>query len=212
MQAGLARVEDDNGLVNAVCTLSDQAVEEAREAEQKLSRGESVGPLHGLPVGIKDITPTKDLLTTFGSPLYADYLPRKNALVVDRLKAAGAIVLGKTNTPEFAAGGNTFNQIFGPTRNPWNPRLSAGGSTGGGAAGLATGMIALAEGTDLGGSLRIPASFCGVVGLRPSPGLIPTHPTAFLWDSLQVTGPMARTAKDVALMLEAVCGPRPAPP
>ncbi len=207
MQACLARVEEHNGLVNAVCTLSDQAVEEAREAEQKLSRGESVGPLHGLPVGIKDITPTKDLLTTFGSPLYADHLPRRNALVVDRLKAAGAIVLGKTNTPEFAAGGNTFNQIFGPTRNPWNPRLSAGGSTGGGAAGLATGMIALAEGTDLGGSLRIPASFCGVVGLRPSPGLIPTHPTAFLWDSLQVTGPMARTAKDVALMLEAVCGP-----
>ena len=117
------------------------------------------------------------------------------------------MILGKTNCPEFAAGGNTFNEVFGRTRNPWDPSKSAGGSTGGGAAALASGMIALAEGTDLGGSLRIPASFCGVVGLRPSVGLVPTHPTDWVWDTLQVTGPMARTVEDVALMLQAVAGP-----
>jgi amidase len=127
--------------------------------------------------------------------------------VVERLRAADAIILGKTNTPEFAAGGNTWNDVFGRTRNPWNLQKSAGGSTGGGAVGLATGMIALAEGTDLGGSLRIPASFCGVVGLRPSPGLVPTVPTDFVWDTLQVSGPMARTALDLALMLQAIAGP-----
>ena len=116
-------------------------------------------------------------------------------------------MIGKTNCPEFAAGGNTFNEVFGRTRNPWNPSRTAGGSTGGGAAALATGMIALAEGTDLGGSLRIPASFCGIVGLRPSVGLVPTDPTDWLWDTLQVSGPMARTAEDVALMLQAIAGP-----
>jgi amidase len=165
-----------------------------------------------LPAGIKDVTQVGGMRTTFGSPMYADHVPEEDALVVRRLREAGAIILGKTNTPEFAAGGNTFNEVFGCTRNPWNPKLSAGGSTGGGAVGLATGMIALAEGTDLGGSLRIPASFCGVVGLRPSPGLIPTYPSAYLWDNMQVTGPMARTAEDVALMLGAVCGPSPLSP
>ena len=152
-------------------------------------------------------TPVAGLRTTFGSPIYADHVPDEDALVVQRLRDAGAVILGKTNCPEFAAGGNTFNEVFGRTRNPWEPTKSAGGSTGGGAAALASGMIALAEGTDLGGSLRIPASFCGVVGLRPSPGLVPTHPTDWVWDTLQVTGPMARTAEDVALMLQAMCGP-----
>ncbi|HET7296198.1 MAG TPA: amidase family protein, partial [Gemmatimonadales bacterium] len=126
--------------------------------------------------------------------------------------AAGAVILGKTNCPEFAAGGNTFNEVFGRTRNPWDPTRSAGGSTGGGAAALVTGMIALAEGTDLGGSLRIPASFCGVVGLRPSVGLVPTYPADWLWDTLQVEGPMARSAEDVALMLQAIAGPSPLSP
>jgi amidase len=139
--------------------------------------------------------------------MYADYVPGEDALVVKRLRDAGAVILGKTNCPEFAAGGNTFNDVFGRTRNPWDLSKSAGGSTGGGAAALATGMIALAEGTDLGGSLRIPASFCGLVGLRPSVGLVPTHPTDWAWDTLQVTGPMARMAEDVALMLQAVAGP-----
>jgi amidase len=206
VEACLQRVARLNPTINAVVTLNPRALDEAREIDEQLARGETPGPLCGLPVGIKDVTPVQGLRTTFGSPIYADYVPPEDALVVRRLRAAGAIILGKTNCPEFAAGGNTFNEVFGRTRNPWDPARSAGGSTGGGAAALITGMIALAEGTDLGGSLRIPASFCGVVGLRPSVGLVPTHPTDWVWDTLQVTGPMARTAEDVALMLQAVCG------
>ena len=212
MEACLEQVECYNGVINAVCTLSETALDEAREAEQVLTRGEEPGLLHGLPVGIKDITSTAGLRTTFGSTLYADYIPDEDALIVQRLKAAGAIVLGKTNTPEFATGGNTFNEVFGYTRNPWNPKLSAGGSTGGGAAALAAKMIALAQGTDLGGSLRMPASFCGVVGLRPSPGLMPTYPADYAWDNLSTDGPMARTAEDIALMLQAIAGPSPLSP
>ncbi len=207
VEASLARVDRYGEAINAVVTLNERAVEDARALEEALSRGEEPGPLFGLPVGIKDVTPVKGLRTTYGSPMYADHVPEEDALVVRRLRRAGAVILGKTNCPEFAAGGNTFNEVFGPTRNPWNTALSAGGSTGGGAAALATGMIALAEGTDLGGSLRIPASFCGVVGLRPTPGLVPTHPSHFMWDGLQVTGPMGRTAEDVAMMLQAVAGP-----
>lgn len=207
VQACLARVEEHNPLINAVVTLNSHALDDARELEGRLSRGELVGPLCGLPVGIKDVTEVRDLRTTYGSPLYADFVPTEDALVVRRFRQADAVILGKTNSPEFAAGGNTFNEVFGHTRNPWDPNRSAGGSTGGGAAALATGMIALAQGTDLGGSLRIPASFCGVVGLRPSVGLVPTHPSDYLWDTLQVTGPMARTAQDVALALQAMAGP-----
>lgn len=212
VQACLDQLDRHNEAINAVCTISEQAIDEARRAEQAVMRGEKLGLLHGLPVGIKDVTPVAGLRTTYGSTLYTDYIPTEDALIVQRLKAAGAIILGKTNVPEFALGANTFNPIFGPTRNPWNPELTAGGSTGGGAAALATGMITLAEGTDLGGSLRIPASFCGVVGLRPSPGLVPTYPSSFLWDTLNVTGCMARTAEDVALMLQAVAGPSPLVP
>jgi amidase len=207
VEACLARVAQVNPAVNAVVTLNPRALDEARAIDERLARGEPAGPLCGLPVGIKDVTPVAGLRTTFGSPIYKDYVPAEDALVVQRLRSAGAIILGKTNCPEFAAGGNTFNEVFGRTRNPWDTTKSAGGSTGGGAAALATGMIALAEGTDLGGSLRIPASFCGVVGLRPSPGLVPTHPIDWVWDTLQVTGPMARTAEDVALMLQSVSGP-----
>jgi amidase len=210
--AALARVERLNPAINAVVTLNPRALDEARDLERRLARGEEPGPLCGLPVGIKDVTPVAGLRTTYGSPIYADHVPAEDAVVVRRLRAAGAIVLGKTNCPEFAAGGNTWNEIFGRTRNPWDPTRSAGGSTGGGAAGLATGMIALAEGTDLGGSLRIPASFCGVVGLRPSVGLVPTHPYGWVWDTLQVEGPMARTAEDVAHMLQAIAGPDPHAP
>jgi amidase len=208
----LARLERFNGAINAVVTLSDRALDDAKDLERRLARGAEPGLLCGLPVGIKDVTPVAGLRTTYGSSLYADHIPDEDALVVRRLRDAGAVVLGKTNCPEFAAGGNTFNEVFGRTRNPWDPTRSAGGSTGGGAAALATGMIALAEGNDLGGSLRIPASFCGVVGLRPSPGLVPTYPTDYLWDNLEVTGPMARTAGDVALMLQAVAGPSPLSP
>jgi len=212
VQACLDRVEHYNPAVNAVVTLNPRALDDARELERRLARGENPGLLCGLPVGIKDVTPVAGLRTTYGSPLYKDYVPAEDALVVRRLRAAGAVILGKTNCPEFAAGGNTFNEVFGRTRNPWDVTKSAGGSTGGGAAGLATGMIALAEGTDLGGSLRIPASFCGVVGLRPSVGLVPTHPADWVWDTLQVTGPVARTAEDVALMLQAIAGPSPHAP
>ena len=207
LDACLAQVERHNDSINAVVTLDDTAREQAIALERRLSAGEDPGPLCGLPVGIKDITPVAGVRTTYGSPLYADHVPAEDALVVRRLRAAGAVILGKTNTPEFAAGGNTFNDVFGRTRNPWNPELSAGGSTGGGAAALAAGMVALAEGTDLGGSLRVPASFCGVVGLRPTLGLVPTVPTAWPEDDLSVTGPMGRTAADVALMLEAIAGP-----
>ena len=188
-------------------TLNERALDDAKKLEAQALSDEDLGLLFGVPVGIKDTTPVADMRTTFGSRLYANHVAKEDALVVHRLRQAGAIIIGKTNCPEFAAGGNTFNEIFGCTRNPWNTNLSAGGSTGGGAAALSAGMIALAEGTDLGGSLRIPASFCGVVGLRPSPGLIPTYPSVHLWDTLSVTGPMARTAEDLALFLQAVAGP-----
>ncbi len=212
VEAALERVARHNPELNAIVTLNEQALDDARQLEHRLEEGEHPGPLAGVPVGIKDVTQVAGLRTTFGSPLYANHVPSEDALVVQRLRAVGAIILGKTNTPEFAAGGNTWNEVFGRTRNPWNPARSAGGSTGGGAVGLATGMIALAEGTDLGGSLRIPASFCGVVGLRPSPGLVPTYPSDWPWDTLQVTGPMARSALDVALMLQAIAGPSPLAP
>lgn len=212
VQACLARVTAHGARLNAVVTLNERAVDEARALEASLARGEPAGLLCGLPVGVKDVTPVAGMRTTYGSPLFADHVAEADALVVRRLKRAGAIVLGKTNTPEFAAGANTSNPVFGPTRNPWDPTRSAGGSTGGGAAALASGMVALAEGTDLGGSLRVPAAFCGVVGLRPSIGFVPTHPSQHLWDTLQSSGGMARTAEDVALMLEVVGGPSPRTP
>lgn len=207
VSAALDRIGRHNPVVNAVVTLSPRALDDARAIDRRLARGEDPGPLAGVPVGIKDMTAVAGLRTTYGSPLYADHVPAEDALVVRRLRTAGAVVVGKTNTPEFAAGANTFNDVFGATRNPWDPARSAGGSTGGGAAGLATGMFALAEGTDLGGSLRIPAAFCGVTGLRPSPGLVPTEPTDRVWDTLLVTGLMARSAGDLALGLAAVAGP-----
>ena len=212
MEEALARVEARNKELNAVVTLNPRALGDARALDARIAKGEEIGILAGVPVGIKDVTQVAGLRTTFGSLLFADHVPKEDALIVARLRAAGAIILGKTNTPEFAAGGNTWNDVFGRTRNPWDTSKSAGGSTGGGAVGLATGMIALAEGTDLGGSLRIPASFCGVVGIRPSPGLVPTDPADWVWDTLQVSGPMARTAEDLALGLQAVAGADPRAP
>lgn len=207
LDACMVQVERHNPELNAVVTLNHRAREEAEALERRLAAGEDVGPLAGLPVGIKDVTEVAGVRTTYCSPMFTDHVPAEDAEVVRRLRAAGAVILGKTNTPEFAAGGNTFNDIFGVTRNPWNPERSPGGSTGGGAAGLATGMFALAQGTDLGGSLRIPASFCGIVGLRPSVGLVPTWPQEYAWDPVQVTGVMGRTAQDVALGLQSVAGP-----
>lgn len=206
LQATRERIAQVNPLLNAIVTINDRADDEARAVDEALARGEAPGVLCGLPVGIKDVTPVAGVRTTYGSPLFAEHVPTEDAAVVTRLRRAGAVIVGKTNCPEFAAGGNTFNQVFGATRNPWDPSKSAGGSTGGGAVALATGMIALAEGTDLGGSLRIPASFCGVAGLRPSVGLVPTAPNGWTWDTLQVSGPMARTPGDVGLMLQAMAG------
>jgi amidase len=206
LAATLARIDAVNPTLNAIVTLNTRVEDEARAIDEAIARGETPGPLCGVPVGIKDVTPVAGVRTTYGSPIYADHVPTEDAVVVRRLREAGALIVGKTNCPEFAAGGNTFNPVFGRTRNPWDPSKTCGGSTGGGAAALASGMIALAEGTDLGGSLRIPASFSGVAGLRPSVGLVPTHPTGWHWDTLQVSGPMARSVADVALMLQAIAG------
>jgi amidase len=209
VKAVLERIETVNPGLNAYCTVAaEQALAAARRATAMVGRrGARLGPLHGVPVSIKDLTPTRGIRTTWGSKIFADHVPTEDALVVARLKAAGAIVLGKTNTPEFGAGANTFNAVFGATRNPWNPALTCGGSTGGGGVALATGMGPLAQGSDLGGSLRLPAAFCGVVGFRTSPGLVPVWPRETAWDSYSVEGPMARTVGDVALMLAAIAGP-----
>ena len=209
MQAVLDRIYRINPRVNAIVTLArESALDEARRATARFRRrGDPAPPLLGIPVGIKDVTATRGLRTTHGSKLFEDHVPDADALVVERLRAAGAIVIGKTNTPEFAFGPNTANALFGATRNPWDLSRTAGGSSGGSAAALATGMCPLAEGTDLGGSLRGPASFCGVIGFRTTPGLIPRFPSVLAWDSYSVEGPMARSIGDVALMLSAMAGP-----
>jgi amidase len=204
----LDRICEVNPQINAFCTLAaDVAVEAAKDKENELSAGRVPGPLHGLPVAIKDVTLTKGIRTTFGSTLYKDYVPDIDSLVVERLKEAGAIIIGKTNTPEFAAGGATYNDLFGPTSTPWNSKYNSGGSSGGSAAAVAAGLCALAGGNDLGGSLRIPASFCGIVGLRPSPGRVPGYPNELNWDTMSLEGPMARSVADLALMLDVLSGP-----
>jgi amidase len=208
MQAVLTRIDRLNPRVNAYVTVArEAALRAARAATSSLKRGAKLPPLHGVPVSIKDNTTTKGIRTTWGSKIFAHSVPEEDALIVERLKASGAIVVGKTNTPEFGAGANTFNAVFGATRNPWNLALTCGGSSGGAAVALATGMGPLAQGGDLGGSLRIPAAFCGVVGFRTTPGLVPVYPWELAWDSLDVTGPMARTVADTALMLSLVAGP-----
>src|SRR5262245_59354028 len=207
MQAVLARIDAVNPALNAYVTLArDAALAGARRATAALRRGATLPPLHGVPVSIKDLTPTEGIRTTWGSKIHEHDVPEEDALIVRRLKAAGAIVVGKTNTPEFGAGGNTFNAVFGPTRNPWNPAFTCGGSSGGAAVALATGMGPIAEGSDLGGSLRMPAAFCGVVGFRTTPGLVPKFPSDLGWDSLSVTGPMARTVGRTALIAAVVAG------
>ncbi len=207
LDAHLSAIDRINPKLNAIVTLvADQAREAAVKAGDAVMRGDTIGLLHGLPVGIKDITPTAGIRTTFGSPLFKDYVPTQDAEAVRRLKAAGAIVLAKTNTPEFAAGANTFNEVFGVTRNPWNTALSPAGSSGGSAAAVASGMLPLAQGTDFGCSIRMPAAFCGIVGIRPTPGLTPNYPMPLAWDPGQVHGPLARSAKDAALMLDALVG------
>ncbi len=211
--AHLERIEAVDPAVNAIVTLvPERALADAARADEARARGEALGPLHGLPIAIKDLVDTAGIRTTYGSPIYRDHVPAEDAPLVRRLKAAGAIVVGKTNTPEFGAGSQTFNAVFGATRNPYDPARTPGGSSGGAAAAVATGMLPFADGSDLGGSLRNPASFCNVVGLRPTPGRVPEPDADDLWDPLPVSGPIARTAADAALLLGALAAPEPGVP
>jgi amidase len=213
--AHIERINQVDQAVNAIVTRCfDRALEQAAAADQALAlaAGEPLGLLHGLPVAHKDLVETAGVRTTFGSLMFADNVPDRDALIVSRMSGAGAISLGKTNTPEFGAGSHTVNQVFGATRNPYDLSRSAGGSSGGAAAALAARMISLADGSDLGGSLRNPAAFCNVVGLRPSPGRVPSWPLSDVTDPLSVAGPMARTVADVALLLAVISGPDPRVP
>src|SRR3954452_21865261 len=213
MEAHLARIERLNPALNAIVTLdAERARAAADAADARLAAGGPVGPLQGVPVAHKGTHATGGMRTTWGSPLHAETVPAHDELVVARLKDAGAIRVGKTNVPEFAAGSHTFNTVFGATHNPYRHGLSAGGSSGGGAAALAAGLVPLAEGSDMGGSLRNPAAFCNVVGLRPTPGRVPSHPVAIGWSQLSVQGPMGRTVADVALQLSVLAGPDPRVP
>ena len=208
LNAHLDHIESVNPKVNAIVTLcSDLALRLAESIDSKIARGEDPGLLAGLPIAHKDLLQTKDIRTTFGSRLYADYKPKFNALLVDRLQNAGAITIGKTNTPEWGAGSQTFNDVFGATRNPYDLSRTCGGSSGGAAVSLATRMLPIADGSDMGGSLRNPANFCNVVGLRVSAGRVPAHPVISAWSNLSVLGPMARTVSDTALLLAAMAGP-----
>lgn len=208
LDAHLAQIERYNGQLNAIVTLVPElAQRSAAEADERQAAGEPLGPLHGLPVAHKDLVVTRGIRTTFGSPIYADFVPDTDALIVQRLRAAGAVTVGKTNTPEFGAGSQTYNEVFGETPNPYDPSRTCGGSSGGAAVALATGMIPIADGSDTGGSLRNPASFCNVVGLRTSPGRVPVWPSEMGWFPISVQGPMARTVEDTALMLSAIAGP-----
>ncbi len=213
MQAHLTQIDRINPQVNAIVTLlADRGWKHALDADEALAQGREVGPLHGLPIAHKDLVLTKGIRTTLGSPIFADFIPDQDEIIVERLRGAGAIAIGKTNTPEFGAGSQTYNEVFGETLNPYDLTTTCGGSSGGAAVSLATGMLPIADGSDLGGSLRNPASFCNVVGFRPSPGRVPTWPHRVGWFPLTVEGPMARTVQDVALLLSVMAGPDPRVP
>ena len=206
MDAFLERIDRVNPDINVICTLvADQAREGAATADAVPK--EARGKLHGLPIAVKDLAETKGIRTTWGSPLFENHVPTYDQLFVERLKQAGAIIIGKTNTPEFGAGSQSFNPIFGASRNPYDVTKTVGGSSGGAAGALAARLVPLADGSDLGGSLRNPAAFCNVVGFRPTPGRVPTHPDRMGWNTLSTMGPMARTVDDVALLLSIMAGP-----
>ena len=208
MELHLARIDRVNGAINAIVSLDvDRAKAGALAADERLARGEKIGALHGLPFAFKDTHQVGGWRSTSGSPLREHHVPDADELIVERIRGAGAITIGKTNVPEWAAGSHTFNPIFGTTVNPYDPTRSAGGSSGGAAAALASGMVSLADGSDMGGSLRNPASFCNVVGLRPSPGRVPQWPVANAWEATEVQGPMARNVADLALLLSVISGP-----
>lgn len=208
LEAHLKQIERVNPKVNAIVTLvADQARDKAKLCDEAAARGRFLGPLHGLPVVHKDLADTKGIRTTYGSPIFKDHVPTADALMIRRIREGGAVTLGKTNTPEFGAGSQTFNPVFGATKNPHDLTKTCGGSSGGAAVALACGMAPIADGSDMGGSLRNPAAFCGVVGFRVSPGRVPRVPNNSAWSSISVVGPMARNVADCAFFLSAMAGP-----
>jgi amidase len=207
LDASLQRIGAVNPSLNAIVTLDvDGAYANADLVDARRMSGAPTSPLAGLPIAIKDMEPVKGLRTTMGSPILKDWIPDYDSLMIERFRAHGLTILGKTNTPEFALGSQTFNTVFGATKNPWDANKTCGGSSGGAAVAVATGMLPFADGSDMGGSLRNPANFCGVVGLRPSPGRVPTYPAVNLWSTLGVLGPIGRTAEDAAWLLSIQAG------
>lgn len=213
--AFLDRIEAVNPLVNAIVSLRERAdiLAEADRADAHLKRGGAAGSLFGLPIAIKDLAQTKGLRTTFGSPIFADFIPDKDDFFVERIREAGAIIIGKTNVPEFGLGSNTYNPVFGPTLNAFDPALTAGGSSGGAAVALALDMVPVADGSDFGGSLRNPAAYNNVYGFRPSQGLVPAGPDIDVFHAqMGVEGPMGRAVRDIALLLDVQAGYHPQAP
>ncbi|MEO8027425.1 MAG: amidase [Bryobacteraceae bacterium] len=213
LAAYLKQIERVNPKVNAIVTLVvEKAEAQAKLADESIAKGKLLGPLHGIPIAHKDLNETKGIRTTYGSRIFKDNVPDHDALIIERIRHAGAVTLGKTNTPEFGAGSQTFNEVFGRTLNPYDLTKTCGGSTGGGAVALACGMTALADGSDMGGSLRNPGSYCNVAGLRTAPGRVPKLSTTNAWATLSVDGPMARTVADLAFSLSVIAGPDPRSP
>ncbi len=213
LELHLDRIDAVNPVINALVSVDpERARRAADEADEKTMSGEPLGPLHGIPYAVKDTHEVQDWRSTFGSPLRSDHFPEQDELIVQRVREAGAVIVAKSNVPEFAAGSHTFNKIFGTTLNPYDTGRSAGGSSGGSTAALASGMVPLADGSDMGGSLRNPASFCNVVGLRPSLGRVPQVPNANIFESTSVQGPLARNVDDLALLLSVQAGPTPLNP
>lgn len=209
----LKQIERVNPKLNAIVTLvADKARQAAKAADEHQAQGKPLGPLHGLPIAHKDLVNTNGIRTTFGSPLFKDFIPDTDDLLVERVRNAGAITIGKTNTPEFGAGSQTFNTVFGATLNPYDTTKTSGGSSGGAAVALASGMLPIADGSDMGGSLRNPASFCSVVGFRSSIGRVPAVGAAFPWSTLSTSGAMARSVADLSLLLSVIAGPHPEAP
>ncbi len=214
MVSHLAQIARCNPLVNAIVAKlpDDRCLALAEDADRRAARGDALGPLHGLPIAFKDLQPAVGFACTSGSPIYRDTWPAEDSVLVERLRRAGAIAIGKTNVPEFGMGSHTYNRVYGTTVNPWDVTKSAGGSSGGAAVALATGMLPIADGSDLGGSLRNPANFNNIVGLRPSVGLVPTAPTLLPFLGFSVAGPMGRSVADVAFLLSVMTGPDPRDP
>src|ERR1700682_5515310 len=208
LAAHLKQIERVNPKVNAIVTLvAEMAADAAAKADEMQAHKESLGPLHGLPVVHKDLMETRGVRTTFGSPLYKDNIPTTDDIVVERIHRAGAITIGKTNTPEFGAGSQTFNKVFGATHNPYDLTKTCGGSSGGAAVALACGLVRVASGSDTGGSLRNPAAFCNVVGFRPSIGRVPNPKASFAWSTLSTSGCLGRSVADLAFVLSTIAGP-----